>query len=121
MAPRRSTPKEPEHAQLTAHQMGLGVRRLEAAISDVDAFNPTAIAPTEITSKAGALSAAVKGALEQTFGHGTVEYRRYGAAATFAWPLNYRHPTPHHEVQAALVRCREHSLALLREAATFLR
>lgn len=118
---RRSTPPEPQHAQLTPERMRLGIRRLEGVISEVESFDPTSVTEHDVMVTTSALGTSVQGALEQTFGHGTVEICRYSAATTFAWPINYARPTPLHQIQQALKRCRETSLALLHNAVSFLR
>jgi predicted nucleotide-binding protein len=100
--------------------MRQGVSRLERCIAQVEAFDPKTIQTDEDTSKADGLSASVDAALVQTFGHGTVEYQRYSGAAMFSWPLNMMHPTPIHEIQDSLQRCRTGSLELLRQAVSFL-
>jgi len=64
--------------------MGQGIRRLEQCIAEVEAFDPQKIQTRDDTSKAHALSALVDGALVQTFGQDTVEYRRYADATSFS-------------------------------------
>jgi hypothetical protein len=120
MATRRPPPPPPR-AELTPHRMGQGIRRLERCIAEVEAFDPEMIQTRDDTSKADALSASVDGALVQTFGQGTVEYYRYSGAANFSWPLNMMNPTPIHEIQESLRRCRVRSLDLLRQAVAFLK
>jgi len=97
-----------------------GIRRLGRCIAEVEAFDPQMIQTYDDTSKANALSASVDGALVQTFGQGTVDYRRYSDATNFSWPLNYARPTPIHEIKESLRRSRARSLDLLRQAVSFL-
>jgi predicted nucleotide-binding protein len=120
MATRRPPPPPPR-AELTPDRMEQGIRRLERCIAEVEAFDPQMIQTYDDTSKADALSASVDGALVQTFGQGTVEYHRYSSATNFSWPLNMLHPTPVHEIQESLRRCRVSSLDLLRQAVAFLK
>ena len=56
-----------------------------ACIAEVEAFDPQTIQAYDDTSKAVALSASVDGALVQTFGKDTEEYRRYSRARP-GWP-----------------------------------
>src|SRR6266446_5058935 len=120
MATRRP-PSTPPRAELTPNRMEQGIWRLERCIAEVEAFDPQTIQTRDDTSKADALSASVDGALVQTFGQDTVEYRRYQGAKNFSWPLNYLHPTPIHEIQESLRQCRVRSLDLLRQAVSFLK
>ena len=118
---RRQRPPTPPRAELTPAGMEQGIRRLEQCIAEVEAFDPQKIQTRDDTSKAHALSASVDGALVQTFGQDTVEYRRYADATSFSWPLNFAQPTPIHEIQGSLRRCRARSLGLLRQAVSFLK
>jgi predicted nucleotide-binding protein len=86
----------------------------------VEAFDPQSIQTHDDTSKAKALEASVRGALEQTFGPGTAQFQRYRDAASFHWPLNMMHPTPIPTIQQSLRRCRGRSLELLTQAVSFL-
>jgi len=119
MASRRPPPPPPR-AELTPGQMEEGIRRLGRCIAEVEAFDPQMIQTYDDTSKANALSASVDGALVQTFGQGTVDYRRYSDATNFSWPLNYARPTPIHEIKESLRQSRARSLDLLRQAVSFL-
>ena len=98
MASHRPPPPAPR-AELTPRQIEHGIRRLERCIAEVEAFDPQMIQTYDDTSKAKALSASVDGALVQTFGQGTLEYRRYSDATNFSWPLNVARPTPIHEIR----------------------
>lgn len=121
MARRPSPSLSPPQAVLSPDRMRLGILRLERCIAQVEAFDPKTIQTDEDTSKSDALSALVDAALGQTFGDGTVEYQRYSGAAMFSWPLNMMNPTPIHEIQDSLRRCRIRSLELLRQAVSFLK
>src|SRR5262245_52964595 len=96
----------PPRADLTPDRMRQGITRIERCIAKVEAFDPQMIQTLHDTSKAEALSALVDSALVQTFGEDTAEYRRYLGAKNFSWPLNYARPTPIHEIQESLGRCR---------------
>jgi len=120
MASHRPPPPAPR-AELTPRQIEQGIRRLERCIAEVEAFDPQMIQTYDDTSKAKALSASVDGALVQTFGQGTLEYRRYSDATNFSWPLNVARPTPIHEIQESLRRSGAQSLDLLHQAVSFLR
>lgn len=121
MARRPSPVREPQKAQLTSEQMKRGIRRLELRIREVEEFDPTTVRTDEDTATAEALAASVEGALVETFGPDTVEYRRFSDAAMFNWPINLVYGTPTHEIQDSLRRCRSRSLALLRQAISFLK
>ena len=68
------------------------------------------------------LHVSVATALAQTFGEGTIEYKRYVQAATFACPLPSDRPTSETslEMLEALMDCRSKSLLLLDQAVPFL-
>jgi predicted nucleotide-binding protein len=87
----------------------------------IEAFDPQTIQTPHDTSKAEELSASVDGVLVQTFGDDTADYRRYSGAKNFSWPLNMARPTPIPAIQESLAKCRARSLALLRQAASFLK
>lgn len=121
MARRSSTSSQPRQAELTPEKIRQGIRRLERRIDEVTAFDSNTIKSDEDTTIADALAASVEGALVQTFGPDTVEYRRYAGAAMFSWPLNMGYKTPIHEIRESLQSCRTTSLALLRQAVAFLK
>jgi hypothetical protein len=107
-------------ADLTPDRIRQGISRLERCIAIIEAFDAQTIQTPHDTSKAEGLSALVDSALVQTFGEDTAEYRRYSGAKNFSWPLNMARRTPIPEIQESLGRCRARSLALLREAVSFL-
>jgi hypothetical protein len=116
----RSKIAQPQSADLTPERMRQGIKRLEAALQQVSAFDANINSKDE-TSKADRLSVAIEAALTQTFGHGTIEFNRYKDAAHFSWPLNYAFEVPLHEIQESLRRCKNHSAEMLQEAIAFLR
>lgn len=77
----RKAPVPPIQAKLTLDQMKKGVKRLERAIEAIEAFDVT-----QVTKRWGpeqkALEATIEGALASSFGHDTVEYRRYAEATS---------------------------------------
>jgi predicted nucleotide-binding protein len=115
-------PKAPlPRADLTPNRMRQGISRLERCIAIIEAFDPQTIQTPHDTSKAEELSASVDGALVQTFGDDTADYRRYSNAKYFSWPLSMARPTPIPKIQESLAKCRARSLALLRQAVSFLK
>ena len=117
----RPPPSPPPRAELTPYRMRQGISRLERCIAMIEAFDPQTIQTPHDTSKAYELSASVDGVLVQTFGDDTADYRRYSDAKNFSWPLNMARPTPIPAIQESLAKCRARSLALLRQAASFLK
>ena len=117
----RPPPSPPPRAELTPDRMRQGISRLERCIAMIEAFDPQTIQTPHDTSKAEQLSASVDSALVQTFGDDTADYRRYSGAKNFSWPLNMARPTPIPAIQESLAKCRARSLALLRQAASFLK
>ena len=108
-------------ADLTPDRIRQGISRLERCIAMIEAFDPQTIQTPHDTSKAEELSASVDSTLVKTFGDDTADYRRYSGAKNFSWPLNMARPTPIPEIQESLGRCRARSLALLRQAVSFLK
>jgi hypothetical protein len=121
MAP-ESAPSAPLNAQLTPEQMRLGIRSLEACIAEVEAFDPSAILarPEDISAKAAAIKATIESTLDETFGHGTVEYERYSPAASFDVPFSIDYEYSRDVTIEGLRNARTRSLALLRQAMTLL-
>jgi predicted nucleotide-binding protein len=117
----RPPPSPPPRAELTPDRMRQGISRLERCIAMIEAFDPQTIQTPHDTSKADELSASVDGVLVQTFGDDTADYRRYSGAKNFSWPLNMARPTSIPAIQESLAKCRARSLALLRQAASFLK
>jgi predicted nucleotide-binding protein len=115
----RKPPPPPQPAVLTPDRMRLGIKRLEAALRQVQEFEPN-IKERGETVKAESLSVAVEASLTQTFGHGTIEYGRYKDAAWFHWPVNYAYEVPLLRIQQSLAQCKSLAIALLQEAISFL-
>jgi predicted nucleotide-binding protein len=111
----------PHSCTLTPQDMQQGIKRLERRIAEVEAFDPRIVLPHDAEVAAEALHTSVDAALVQTFGHGTIEYNRYSGASTFSWSVHLGRPTPFSEILSGLIRCRSRSLALLRQAASFLK
>jgi predicted nucleotide-binding protein len=106
---------------LTPQEMRRGIKRIERVTAEVKAFDPHPATPHDAEVSAQKLHISVDAALVQTFGHGTVEYKRYVGASTFGWSVYLDRPTPFSEIQGGLIRCRSRSLAVLEEALTFLK
>jgi len=120
MAPAEDLP----HANLTPTQMRQGIERLQRQIDKVREFDPR---PRDLRHQqrmimAETLDVSVDTALAQTFGEGTIEYKRYVQAATFACPFHSDRPTTETslEMLEALMDCRSKSLLLLDQAVSFL-
>jgi predicted nucleotide-binding protein len=96
--------------------MQQAIPRLKKRIEDVERLSPQSVDPRNPSAITQPLEAAIADSLVRTFGHGTVEYRRFEPAANFYWPMYVgRHASPH-EVVEGLTRSKEQSLGLLREA-----
>ena len=119
MAGRSKTP-QPQSADLTPERMRQGIKRLEAALQQVMAFDPDINSKDE-TSKADRLSAAIEAALTQTFGHGTIEFNRYNDAAQLQLAPELRVRGAAAQNAGSLRRCKNHSAEMLQEAIVFLR
>jgi Predicted nucleotide-binding protein containing TIR-like domain len=113
---RKSIPSEsPKQAALTIEQMQQAIPRLRKRIEDVEALSPDRVDPRNPSATTEPLEAAIKDSLARTFGHDTVEYRRFEPAAQFYWPMYIgRHAAPH-EVFEGLTRSKQRSLGLLGE------
>jgi hypothetical protein len=72
---------------LTPDQIQQGIVRLNRCMQRVYVWDPRVGDIETIKLDANALSAAVDAALTQTFGDGTLEFRRYSEATTFHYPL----------------------------------
>jgi predicted nucleotide-binding protein len=77
---RRTAPPEPQPAKLTIEQMKLGISRLQRRIADLEAFDPQVI-QKRWGPEVKVLQTAIEETLASVFGHNTVEYKRYRAAA----------------------------------------
>ena len=67
------------------------------------------------------MDASVHSALDQTFGHATVEEQRYSEAASFSHAMMYSFETPVHELVPGLLSVKAHSQALLAQSIAFLK
>jgi hypothetical protein len=77
---RRSAPPQPQAAKLTIEEMRLGVTRLNRRIADLEAFDPQII-QKRWGPEVKTLETSIEETLALVFGHNTVEYNRYKAAA----------------------------------------
>jgi len=124
MTRRPVAPPPPQPATLTVDQMRRGIERINRRIVDLEAFDPQTVQkrwPPEAT----ALQNAIEEALTVAFGHNTVEYQRYEAAARLDnGPIITRmNPSGYssgyqdaHEGRQYLAEGKQNSLLLLRQA-----
>jgi hypothetical protein len=77
---RRAAPAEPKRTALTVQQMKSGIARLEKRIEELEAFNPQLV-QKRWSPEVKPLETAIEETLESVFGHNTVAYNRYRAAA----------------------------------------
>ncbi|MGH6835436.1 MAG: TIR domain-containing protein [Methylocella sp.] len=78
---RRPTPSQPQRPVLTVEQKRHGIARLEKRIKELEAFDPQILQRLFASPEVTALQTAIDETLAAVFGHGTVEYNRYEAAA----------------------------------------
>jgi predicted nucleotide-binding protein len=110
-----ASPKQP--AQLTPHQMRLGIDRLRKLIARVQQFEPTTVTDQYNIPHVQQLSAAIDEALVRTFGSESLDYDRYSSASVFDnGPHNYAYEIPITDVHRSLERSKQNNLALLNQA-----
>jgi hypothetical protein len=80
LATRRTTPPQPQRANLTVEQMRRGIGRLKLRITDLEAFHPQSV-QQRWAPEVKALQTSIEQTLAAVFGHNTVDYNRYRAAA----------------------------------------
>lgn len=113
---RKARPDQPQTAVLTLEEMQRGIRRLARALELVEAFDPQELDRRDPYVSIRPLQGKVETALTETFGHESVEYRRFRLAAHFDWPINMLHETPHHIKIEHVVRDKDRSTQLLKAA-----
>jgi predicted nucleotide-binding protein len=119
---RRPASPVTQQAQLTTEKMRIGINRIERCLAEIETFDPAgSSSQPELIAKAGALDASVHSALDQTFGHATVEEQRYSEAASFSHAMMYSAGYPVRELVPGLLSVKGHSQALLAQAITFLK
>jgi hypothetical protein len=113
----------PRNAKLTSEQMRRGIRRLEACIGALEAFDPAATLamPEDIALRAATLKESIESALDQTFGRGTVEYQRYSVGASFDVPFSIDYGYSRDVTIEGLRNARTRSLDLLPRAVALLK
>lgn len=86
----------------------------------VEAFDPNTLDQRDPYSTVRPIEAEVEAALTETFGHGTIEYNRYKAAAHLDWPIFVGGGVPHHEKVENVAQDRQRSIQLLSAAISLL-
>ena len=66
---------------MSAGEIRKAIAKLERRIADVSTFDPSMVTKRFNNPEVDALEASIAEALQQAFGHDTVEYRRYSGAA----------------------------------------
>src|SRR5262245_11931101 len=113
---RKSKTDLPQSAGLTPQQMRQGIERIRMRIADLEKFEPEKV-NRRWAPETKALETAIAETLSRVFGHGTVEYRRYGDAASLdRGPLILNHEDTPREVHQYLRDGIARSKALLEQA-----
>jgi predicted nucleotide-binding protein len=121
---RRAAPPEPQPAKLTVERMKLGISRLQRRIADLEAFDPEVI-QKRWGPEVKTLETAIEETLASVFGHNTIQYNRYKAAADLDnGPVIMRpdfgggghYYDDRHEAQQYVTEGKEASIQLLRQA-----
>lgn len=120
MARRITTTPSPSPAVLSRDQLIRGIARLNKRLDAIKAFDPKTLDRDDPESTVRPLEASIESALAETFGHGTIEYFRYQAAATLDWPVNFYEETPHQEKVQAIAEDKRRSVQLLSQAVELL-
>lgn len=119
---KRPMPDTPQQAELSQQQIERGIRRIEKQLEVVRRFDPQTLDASDPYSTVRPLGEAVKSALAETFGVGTIEYNRFYHAASFDWPIVMgRGGIPHHEKVKHVTKDRNRSIQLLGAALDLLR
>lgn len=100
--------------------MERGIVRLRKRLQMVEAFDPNTLDQRDPYSTVRPIEAEVEAALTETFGHGTIEYNRYKAAAHLDWPIFVGGGVPHHEKVENVAQDRQRSIQLLSAAISLL-
>lgn len=107
----------PQSPSLSFDDLKRGVARLKRRIEEVDSFDPSVITHENMLAVVAPLEASIEDGLSQTYGHATVEYRRYEAAARFESVLLFADgDTPLRYIVEGLRQQRQKALALLNQA-----
>lgn len=117
---RRPTTTEPKHAEMTRADMERGIGRLRKRLQMVEDFDPNTLDQRDPHSTVRPFQADIETALAETFGHGTIEYNRYKAAAHFNWPIVIGGGVHHREKVEYVARDRQKSIQLLTAAIALL-
>ena len=80
MARRPSTPSPPERPVLTIEQKRRAIMRIQQRVQELEAFDPDTAGQRFKSTVVSGLETAIDEVLSKTFGHGTIDYRRYDRA-----------------------------------------
>lgn len=117
---RRPVPKEPQSAKMSADEMEKGIRRLQRRLDSVARFDPKTLSEEDPYSTVRPIETDIETALSETFGHDTIEYNRFRAAASLDWPIFVGSKLPHHEMVEYVAKDRQRSIQLLTAAISLL-
>lgn len=115
MATRRHAPAEPQQAQLNVDQMRRGVSRIQKRIAELEAFDAASVSQ-RWSPEVKALQTAIDETLADVFGHGTVDYNRYLAAASLDRGPIMHGPPNLIAIRQYVARGKRESIALLTQA-----
>lgn len=118
---RQTTPPPPKPGQITSEELQQGIRRLERRLKAVEDFDPKSLDRADPYSTTRPLEEDIKTALSETFGHGTIEFKRFHDAASFDWPIFIGRELPHGEKIDYVAKGRQRSIQLLKAAIELLR
>jgi predicted nucleotide-binding protein len=116
MARRTNPPPIPQPAVLNADQLRQGVERLTKRLDAVKQFDPRSVRDWNNPPSLEALCADVDDALVRTFGHDSVEYRRYLPAAQYNFYPPFEDGDPVKQLLGDATGFKEKSIGLLAQA-----
>lgn len=105
---------------MTRAAMERGIVRLQKRLQMVEAFDPNTLDQRDPHSTVRPIQAEIEAALTETFGHGTIEYNRYKAAAHLNWPIVMGGGIPHREKVEYVAKDQQRSIQLLTAAIALL-
>lgn len=118
---RSKQPATPQPAQLSVEDMKRGIARLQKRLAALEAFDPQSLSVSDPYGTVRPLETDIESALIETFGHESIEYRRFKEAATLAeWPLNFMNETPHTRKVQGVAQARTQAIQLLTAAINLL-
>src|ERR1700693_4209031 len=102
MMARQTKQPELKEANLSFQQMEAAIPAIDRRIAELNEFEPGRINDRR-DPRVSAISSKLDDLLVSTFGHDSVEYKRYRSITTVdTAPYNYVHPTPIQEVRQGL-------------------